>query len=153
MPCLLLPALVGCGVPRAPLSAVPHVLRQEWAFGDGEAHCAVVDDIETWRVERARLGPFGASLPSTWAAFAVERVVVLAMPGSHAAGPLRTAWHSEEGVDVLELTPAAGVPASDRMLLAVLVVPARRAQLVVVVRAPNGDGTFIERTLGVFEGR
>ncbi len=140
-------------MPRAPQAGAPLVLRQEWAFGDSEAHCTVVDDLEAWRVARAGLGPFGASLPSTWAAFAVERVVVLAMPAAHAAGPLRSAWHSEEDVDVLELTPAPGAADAGGMLVAVLAVPARRAPLAIVVRAPNGDGTFTERTLGVFDGR
>lgn len=96
------------------------------------------------------LGDAGASLPDDGGTFAIERAVVVVVPGA-VGGPVAITEHSEEGVDVLVLTPRPE-PAAAGLAVA-LVVPARPGQLAIVWRWPEGAGGPGETTLAVFAGR
>ena len=116
----------------------------------GSARALVADTAAAWREVRSHLGEAGDSLPADWCTFAIERAIVLIVPGA-VGGPVAVAEHSEEGVDVLVLTPRSE-PAATGLAVA-LVVPARPHQLAVVWRWPEGAGGPGETTLAVFAGR
>lgn len=154
-------ALAACGAaPPAAVAASPRaepfVLRQ-WTRSvpaPRGPRCVVIDTASQWRDERLLLGAVAADLADDWCHFAVERVVVVAAPGPFREA-VASAWHSEEGVDVLTLTPALDPAAGSagRGIVHAFVVPAQRAQLAIVLRAPGADGQVVETTLAVFAGR
>lgn len=116
----------------------------------GPARAWVADTAAQWRDVRSQLGEAGASLPGDACTFAIERAVVAVVPGA-VGGPVAIAEHSEEGVDVLVLTPRPEPGAAG--LAVTLIVPARPAQLAIVWRWPEGAGGPGETTLAVFTGR
>lgn len=122
------------------------------ATAGGDDRGVVVDTASAWRDERAALGPAAAALADGFCTFAIERIVVLQVTGPF-GGEVAHAWHEEEGVDVVTVTPAVVAGQAPRRLLHAFVVPARNAQLAVVMRAPAADGQVTETTLVVASGR
>ncbi|MGB3967438.1 MAG: hypothetical protein WBO45_11980 [Planctomycetota bacterium] len=113
------------------------------------AGCEVVETASDLGALQAALVPeLAASLPAC--DFMVERLVVAWLHGAGVAPPVSVSVHSEEGVDVVVLSPTSdGGP--ERTLLHAFVVPLRPAQLAVVARIGAGPGH--ETTLAVFPGR
>lgn len=148
-------SMAACGVAPAALpggASSALVSRCEcWPVpAPGPARALVADTAAAWREVRSQLGEAGLTLPADWCTFAIERAIVLVVPGA-VGGPVAVAEHSEEGVDVLVLTPRPE-PAASGLAIA-LVVPAQPNQLAVVWRWPEGAGGPGETTLAVFAGR
>lgn len=152
------PAATPTAHPGTSTSAPGFVLRQftaelpaTAAGAAGAASCELVTTASAWREIRARLGGAVAALPDAWCMFAVERALVVVMPGPCAA-PVAHEHHVEEDVDVLVLAPAVAgeVVSPAAALVHVVVVPAHEADLAVVLRAAAGAEAGVERTLAVF---
>lgn len=127
----------------------------QWC-GDGPAAgapwSAVADDDAEWRALRARLGPVAACFGSDFVPPPGSRVLVVVAPGGLHAAAAGVEVATEEGVDVLTFSTVAVEVL--RTPAWVLVVPARRQQLAIVLAMPApGYAVPIESLVEVFEPR
>ena len=136
----------------APESALLLCRRDVALPPGGGTRCERATTAGEWRTLRQGCGAALAGLPDDWCVFATDWALLVAVAGAE-GGSLAIDVRSEEGVDVLVLTPTAGVANSRAAgdLGVLLKLPRRRAQTAVVLREPSdGPAGFRERTLAVF---
>ncbi len=141
--------------PRALVESRPFVRRHTTAVVAAKlpVGCAMADSASEWRELRARLPMLREALPEDWCDFAVERALVVVIAGEMVGAPIDHGVHSEEGVDVLVLTPTRVPSQGPSTLVHALAVAAHAAPLAVVWRQPDAQGHLVETTLAVLLAR
>ncbi len=137
--------------PRDELLAI----AAQWSFADATSQptqCAMAVTAAEWAELRARLAIPTQALPEPPCDFRESRLVVVCLRGKALTLPIAHTVSTEEGVDVVALTPGVAAGGEVRTVVHAFVVPCRTGQLAVVAQLPEA-GQLVEQTLAVFSAR